>query len=151
MSLVTGFIYIVHSLTSVAHTLQISHIYHAVWNIFQINILEVRASFHQGFKACSLCHGKVDLWVLSQMPCLPPLDFFLFQLASMISYSLKAQGQDPYASNWLERLRKIKRLRTKVLQETAAATSDSNSMDNELLTSPRSARRVHMDDFTEYT
>ena len=85
------------------------------------------------------------------MPCLPHLDFFLFQLASMISYSLKAQGQDPYASNWLERLRKIKRLRTKVLQETAAATSDSSSTDTELLTSPRSARRVHMDDFTEYT
>jgi len=85
------------------------------------------------------------------MSCLPRLDFLLFQLASMISYSLKAQGQDPYASNWLERLRKIKRLRTKVLQETAAATSDSNSMDTELLTSPRSARRVYMDDFTEYT
>jgi len=72
----------------------------------------------------------------------------------MISRSLKAQGQDPYASNWLERLRQIKRLRTKVLQETAAAaatTSDSSSTDSELLTSPRSARRVHMDDFTEYT
>jgi hypothetical protein len=69
----------------------------------------------------------------------------------MISCSLKAQGQDPYASNWLERLRQIKRLRTKVLQETAAATSDSSSTDSELLTSPRSVRRVHMDDFTEYT
>lgn len=70
----------------------------------------------------------------------------------MISRSLKAQGQDPYASNWLERLRQIKRLRTKVLQETAtAATSDGSTTDSELLTSPRSARRVHMDDFTEYT
>ncbi|PSN43169.1 hypothetical protein C0J52_09893 [Blattella germanica] len=74
-------------------------------------------------------------------------------LASMISCSLKAQGQDPYASNWLERLRQIKRLRTKVQQESAAAasTSDSSSNDCEPLTSPRSARRVHMDDFTEYT
>lgn len=80
------------------------------------------------------------------------LSLVMFQLASMISCSLKAQGQDPYASNWLERLRQIKRLRTKVLQETAAtATSDSSSTDSELLTSPRSARRVHMDDFTEYT
>jgi hypothetical protein len=70
----------------------------------------------------------------------------------MISRSLKAQGQDPYASNWLERLRQIKRLRTKVLQETSvAAKSDNSSTDSELLTSPRSARRVHMDDFTEYT
>ncbi|XP_067006155.2 tuberin isoform X2 [Anabrus simplex] len=68
-------------------------------------------------------------------------------LASVISCSLKAQGQDPYASNWLERLRQIKRLRCKIIQETASSTNDNN----ELLTSPRSSRRVHMDDFTEYT
>lgn len=72
-------------------------------------------------------------------------------LASMISCSLKTQGQDPYASNWLERLRQIKRLRAKVSQESAAASSDSTSTDSELLISPRSSRRVHMDDFTEYT
>ncbi|KAJ9583770.1 hypothetical protein L9F63_021894, partial [Diploptera punctata] len=71
-------------------------------------------------------------------------------LASMISCSLKTQGRDPYASNWLERLRQIKRLRAKVCQESAA-TSESSSADSELLISPRSAKRVHMDDFTEYT
>ncbi|XP_071440421.1 tuberin-like [Hetaerina americana] len=38
-------------------------------------------------------------------------------LASLISCSLKTMGQSPYASNWLERLRQIKRLRAKVVQE----------------------------------
>ncbi|KAK7793760.1 hypothetical protein R5R35_000957 [Gryllus longicercus] len=71
-------------------------------------------------------------------------------LASMVSRSLKAQGQGPYASNWLERLRQIKRLRNKVLQETVTSSSDSSS-GGDLLPSPPLSRRVHMDDFTEYT
>lgn len=36
------------------------------------------------------------------------------QLASLVSKSLKTKNQSPYASNWLERLRKIKHLRAKV-------------------------------------
>ncbi|XP_058457517.1 tuberin isoform X2 [Malaya genurostris] len=35
-------------------------------------------------------------------------------LASMVSQSLKAKNQNPYASNWLERLRKIKNIRAKI-------------------------------------
>lgn len=68
-------------------------------------------------------------------------------LASMVSSSLKTKGHNPYASNWLERLRHIKRLRSRVLQEFAASNPDGPSDD----LSPRSNKRVHMDDFTEYT
>ncbi|XP_049853714.1 tuberin isoform X1 [Schistocerca gregaria] len=71
-------------------------------------------------------------------------------LASMISCSLKTQGRDPYASNWLERLRQIKRLRTKVLQESTQNGSES-SENERISTSPRTGKRVHVDDFTEYT
>nr|CAD7592885.1 unnamed protein product [Timema genevievae] len=69
-------------------------------------------------------------------------------LASMISRSLKAEIPNPYASNWLERLRQIKRLRLKVLQENMSATSDNSSSEKDVSSPPR---RVHMDDFTEYT
>ncbi|XP_048507911.1 tuberin isoform X2 [Athalia rosae] len=68
-------------------------------------------------------------------------------LASMVSSSLKTKGHNPYASNWLERLRQIKRLRIRVLQESAANNPDGPSDD----LSPRSNKIVHMDDFTEYT
>lgn len=64
-------------------------------------------------------------------------------LASMVACSLKTEGQDPYTSNWLERLRQIKRVRAKVLHELAAETSSDATK--------YSARRMHMDDFTEYT
>nr|CAD7460499.1 unnamed protein product [Timema tahoe] len=70
------------------------------------------------------------------------------KLASMISRSLKAEIPNPYASNWLERLRQIKRLRLKVLQENMSATSDNSSSEKDVSSPPR---RVHMDDFTEYT
>ncbi|XP_063234483.1 tuberin isoform X2 [Bacillus rossius redtenbacheri] len=71
-------------------------------------------------------------------------------LASMISRSLKAEGQNPFASNWLERLRQIKRLRVKVLQENTGSRADGvgGSSDKEVGSPPR---RIHMDDFTEYT
>ncbi|XP_055596027.1 tuberin isoform X2 [Uranotaenia lowii] len=36
-------------------------------------------------------------------------------LASLVSQSLKIKNQSPYASNWLERLRKIKNIRSKVI------------------------------------
>ncbi|XP_015588565.1 tuberin [Cephus cinctus] len=68
-------------------------------------------------------------------------------LASMVSSSLKQNGRNPYASNWLERLRHIKRLRNKVLQDSANNNPEGQS--DEI--SPRLNKRVHMDDFTEYT
>lgn len=67
-------------------------------------------------------------------------------LASMVIRSLKLQGQDPYASNWLERLRKIKHLRNKVLQEYNHECTNSDKIND--VTSSRSRR---IQDFTEYT
>ncbi|KAK6623829.1 hypothetical protein RUM44_010685 [Polyplax serrata] len=69
-------------------------------------------------------------------------------LASLVSRSLKAKNQDPYASNWLERLRKIKRLRQKVLQ---LEISEENSDHKEFLSTPKTRKADYMDDFTEYT
>ncbi|KAK0095925.1 hypothetical protein PV326_007052 [Microctonus aethiopoides] len=67
-------------------------------------------------------------------------------LASMVSWSLKQNGNNPYASNWLERLRHIKRLRNRVLQESSNSNTDGKTDE------PRSnSKRVYMDDFTEYT
>lgn len=40
------------------------------------------------------------------------------QLASLVANSLKTRNSSPYASNWLERLRKIKNLRSKVARAT---------------------------------
>ncbi|KAI4456255.1 tuberin [Holotrichia oblita] len=60
-------------------------------------------------------------------------------LASLVCNSLKNANQNPYASNWLERLRKIKQFRNKILQ-------DSKKEHDEM-----KARRGMMEDFTEYT
>ncbi|KAM0730676.1 Tuberin [Formica fusca] len=68
-------------------------------------------------------------------------------LASMVCSSLKQNSHNPYASNWLERLRHIKRLRNRVLQESVNNNPDTAA--DEL--SPRTNKRVYMDDFTEYT
>ena len=38
---------------------------------------------------------------------------FLFQLASTVRQRSASNPRDPYASNWLERLRQIKRIRSK--------------------------------------
>lgn len=65
-------------------------------------------------------------------------------MASLVSRSLKSQSQDPYASNWLERLRKIKNVRSKIMQEYK---KDYNITADDV---PRS-RKGHMEDFTEYT
>lgn len=50
---------------------------------------------------------------------------------------------DPYASNWLERLRKIKNVRMKILQEQ----KNEESFPGEDIYK----NRKHMEDFTEYT
>ncbi|KOX80745.1 Tuberin [Melipona quadrifasciata] len=68
-------------------------------------------------------------------------------LASMVSSSLEQNSHNPYASNWLERLRHIKRLRNRVLQESINNNPDRTTDD----LSPRSNKRIYMDDFTEYT
>ncbi|XP_077266415.1 TSC complex subunit tuberin isoform X2 [Temnothorax americanus] len=68
-------------------------------------------------------------------------------LASMVCSSLKQNSHNPYASNWLERLRHIKRLRSRVLQEYINNNPETTT--DEL--SPRPNKRVYMDDFTEYT
>ncbi|KAK4874613.1 hypothetical protein RN001_013973 [Aquatica leii] len=63
-------------------------------------------------------------------------------LASLVSRSLKSQSSDPYASNWLERLRKIKNVRTKILQETPKRELGP---DDGVTRQPR-----RMEDFSEY-
>ncbi|XP_066593113.1 tuberin [Prorops nasuta] len=66
-------------------------------------------------------------------------------LASMVSSSLKQNGQNPYASNWLERLRHIKRLRNRLLQDSSITDGVSDEL------SSTANKRIYMDDFTEYT
>uniref|UniRef100_A0A1Q3F6E4 Putative tuberin n=1 Tax=Culex tarsalis TaxID=7177 RepID=A0A1Q3F6E4_CULTA len=81
-------------------------------------------------------------------------------LASLVSQSLKIKNQNPYASNWLERLRKIKNIRAKAAssvdpQEQQAATGGgavrgpggSVGSAQDLTT----ASTTRGDDFTVYT
>ncbi|XP_030752123.1 tuberin isoform X2 [Sitophilus oryzae] len=65
-------------------------------------------------------------------------------LASLVAKSLKHSPNDPYASNWLERLRKIKNVRSKVLDELKA--EEQNSYPSE-----ESKSRKQMEDFTNYS
>lgn len=69
-------------------------------------------------------------------------------LASLVSQSLKTKNQSPYASNWLERLRKIKHLRAKLLKDNISSTSDhsGNSTTSSGIDSP-----WLKEDFTTYT
>lgn len=48
-------------------------------------------------------------------------------LASLVSQSLKIKNQNPYASNWLERLRKIKNIRAKVTNHSDPSQDHSGS------------------------
>ncbi|XP_025084814.1 tuberin-like isoform X2 [Pomacea canaliculata] len=76
-------------------------------------------------------------------------------LASMVLQRQHSQHHEPFASNWLERLRKIKRIRQSVMEHlnAGAATSGQNygwrhgvsSMDN-----PEMLSRYIMEDFTDY-
>jgi tuberous sclerosis protein 2 len=67
-------------------------------------------------------------------------------MASMVSVSLKKGFADPYASNWLERLRKIKRLKKRVLNEKNQVTTGSDSGTTYTTTST-----IVRDVFTKYT
>lgn len=69
------------------------------------------------------------------------------QLASLVLVSVTRKPQDPYASNWLERLRKIKNIRTKIEQESKKEKEQSDFGNEE----PARPRRGQLEDFTEYT
>ena len=51
--------------------------------------------------------------------------FMCLQLASTIMQKQRSNPKDPYASNWLERLRQIKRIKSKVMQESTKSTEPS--------------------------
>lgn len=71
----------------------------------------------------------------------------LLQLASQISQSLRGGGA-PYASNSLERLRAIKRLRRRLEDERAARAARAPKP---YAPQPALAMRVAIDDFNDYT
>ncbi|KAJ8945060.1 hypothetical protein NQ314_009327 [Rhamnusium bicolor] len=66
-------------------------------------------------------------------------------LASLVVCSLKNRSSDPYASNWLERLRKIKNIRNKIIQEQKNDESIYPAED------PTMKTKKYMEDFTDYT
>lgn len=76
-------------------------------------------------------------------------------LAAQISASLGAPDRAsapyaaPYASNWLERLRLIKRLRVRVEAERLAAAARASAP--YAAAAPDLAQRVAIDDFNDYT
>lgn len=71
----------------------------------------------------------------------------IFQLASVIQSRLSKEG-GIYASNWLERLRKIKSIKAKVDAELQASTLESSEPEKQELSIER---RNNTYDFTEYT
>ncbi|CAG7833459.1 unnamed protein product [Allacma fusca] len=76
-------------------------------------------------------------------------------LASVIFQSMQRPGADPYASNWLERLRHIKRLRNRMSQElTGHQHNNPEDSANATATSPAlgsgARKSFNVDDFTEF-
>ncbi|CAG9773906.1 unnamed protein product [Ceutorhynchus assimilis] len=65
-------------------------------------------------------------------------------LASLVATSLKQSPSDPYASTWLERLRQIKKVRKKVLDE------QKNEEQNNYPTEEVKSKKP-IEDFTEYS
>nr|XP_019531804.2 tuberin isoform X2 [Aedes albopictus] len=80
-------------------------------------------------------------------------------LASLVSQSLKIKNQNPYASNWLERLRKIKNIRAKAanhsdqLQEQSGTGGGTRSAGGSIGSAQdlSTASTTRGDDFTQYT
>lgn len=74
----------------------------------------------------------------------------------MVCSSLKQNSHNPYASNWLERLRHIKRLKKRV-SESVNNNPDTTADELQNPKSPKAnnhqikVKEVYMDDFTEYT
>jgi tuberous sclerosis protein 2 len=90
-------------------------------------------------------HANVSTFVTKHMKLTLNISMLL-QLASMIV----KQTQARYASNWLERLRHIKRLRARVCTGDPASAGESGANGGRGATIGLQ-RRVQMDDFTEYT
>ncbi|XP_050394969.1 tuberin [Patella vulgata] len=63
-------------------------------------------------------------------------------LASMVLQRQQSQPQDPFASNWLERLRQIKRIKQKALQVESPGIKEEGI--------PIITSRSFMEDFTDY-
>ncbi|KAK6169153.1 hypothetical protein SNE40_020258 [Patella caerulea] len=63
-------------------------------------------------------------------------------LASMVLQRQQSQPQDPFASNWLERLRQIKRIKQKALQVESPGIKEEGI--------PITTSRSYMEDFTDY-
>ncbi|CAG4992292.1 unnamed protein product [Colias eurytheme] len=72
-------------------------------------------------------------------------------LASQISQSLETAGGQPYASNCLERLRLIKRLRARIEAERRSAAARAPPPYHASPHSAHAQRRVAIDDFNDYT
>lgn len=74
-------------------------------------------------------------------------------MASQILSSSKKKNNGPFASNWLERLRQIKRIQNKVMKaETGqSSTNESTSTAVKQASAAVSRAKVQMSDFTEYT
>jgi hypothetical protein len=79
-----------------------------------------------------------------------------FQMASVLHQGLK-RTTDAYGCNWLERLRQIKRLRTKAMTESAPPCTPPPSLGKSPpgsgafgLVIPSTATHPHLLDFTEY-
>lgn len=70
--------------------------------------------------------------------------FTFFQLASMVLWRQKSNPKDPFASNWLERLRHMKRLRSKVMEKLKTAADERAGYD-------RTEAKVFHEDFTDYS
>ncbi|XP_029641050.1 tuberin-like isoform X2 [Octopus sinensis] len=65
-------------------------------------------------------------------------------LASMVLWRQKSNPKDPFASNWLERLRHMKRLRSKVMEKLKTAADERAGYD-------RTEAKVFHEDFTDYS
>ena len=80
------------------------------------------------------------------------IKFTLLQLASVVCCSLKQEKRSPYASNWLERLRQIKRLRKRVLEELSKKNPSDERLKNMLEEDERlNVTDDLVEDFTDYT
>ncbi len=71
-------------------------------------------------------------------------------MASVIFEAAQRENADPYASNWLERLRKIKQLRARLLQETGGAATGGSEDSSDFHGSQQKQRPFSVDDFTEF-
>lgn len=71
-------------------------------------------------------------------------------MASLVSTSLKNKNHSPYASNWLERLRRIKHLKTKLNAEHNQSKPPNEHI-NITTTIPTTTSALLQNVFTKYT